>query len=213
MKFSDIKLKTGDKITLISFTYDEELELAQSVMESLSKYWLSIRMRQVAEKLYQDASSGFGSEYVVVQEYLDLLSFKTEKLNELGRGLDAPYMPTLTPNDSCVRAPSKTIAGITTKEWRSSWYGRERRRAWREVWLVYKKLLSSFSDDYRIFPGDSTEKLEALEVANLELFFEEVKKSRKEYKVSLDQAIREVRGRLPHGELSIDQLHEIYPNY
>ncbi len=213
MKISEITIKSGKKIILASMTYDEELDLAESVTQALSKPWVVSNFRKTAERLYHIGSSGLSPQGHELQEYLDSRDEWERNLEEVGRLEDSPLDPKFTHDNSSMRAPTSNRGGETSNEWRTQWYSEQRRLAWREAWFNNKNELCRYSDRYRVFPGDPTDELELHEIAQLQPFFEAVRASQKTYKCSLDQAMREVMDRLPHAELTLDDLHEIISDY
>ncbi len=213
MKINSVKTKYGIKKDFASFTYDEEQELAASVMETLSKPWASKKLRSIASGIYDECSGGFGCEMNVIIGYCDTLGKWINRVRDSNENVDVPYSPNFIFDNDGMKAPTKTLSGETSKEWKTQWYITERRRAWREVWKVYRKVLCDYSDDYRVFPGDSNDGLEQQELAELEVFFGAVKKSRKTYKCSVDQAMREVMDRIPHASLTLEELHDISSEY
>jgi len=213
MKLTEITLKSGGTLLIASMTYDEELSLAESVVQALSKPWLSAKYRKLAEKLYDIGTTGSSPRAEDLQDYLDIRIEWAENLEEIGRGHDSPPEPIFELNDDTMRAPKTTRAGETSVEWKAQWYADQRRLAWREAWGNHKKALCSYSNDYRVFPGDSNEELETQELAQLQPFFDHVRENRKKYKCSLDQAIRSAMGHIPHADLSVEDLHELYSEY
>jgi len=213
MKLNKITLESGRTVVFADMTYDEELELAESVTQALSKHWVRSGFRKTAEKLYNSGTGGYAPQASDLQDYLDFREEWAENLDEIGRGHDSPLDPSFKYDDSTMRAPTNTRGGETSPEWRSQWYADERRRAWREAWDNNKKALRGYSDRYRVFPGDSNDELESQELSQLQPFFDFVRKNMKTYQCSVDQAIREAMGHIPHAELSLEDLHELYPDY
>ncbi len=213
MKLNKITLESGRTLVFADMTYDEELDLAKSVTQALSKPWVRSGFRESAQKLYDGGTKGKSPQADDLQKYLDYREEWAENLDEIGRGHDTPLDPSFNYDDSTMRAPTGTRGGETNTEWRVQWYANERRRAWREAWVENKKALRGYSDIYRVFPGDSNDELESQELSQLQPFFDFVRKNMKTYRCSLDQAIREARDHIPHAELSLEDLHEIYPDY
>lgn len=213
MRISKITLKNGCEVMLASMTYDEELELATSVTQALGKHWLTPDSRKITSKLYDTGTKGSSPRVEDLQTYLDMRIVWVENLEEVGRGKDAPMNPHFVCDDTTMVAPKNTLSGETSTEWKAQWYADQRRLAWREAWQNNKKALCSYSDLYRVFPGDSNADLETQELAQLQPFFDYVRANMKQYHVSLDQAIREAMGHIPHADLSLDDLHEIYSDY
>jgi len=214
MKIKVITTESGEFIELASCTYDEESEIAHSVVDTLSKPWVNGEFRRTAERIYHRGTQGQSCSREELRQYMKELDFWIKEMYEVGKGHMAPYDPMFDPNTGKeMKAPNRTRSGETSNEWKSNWYANERRQAWRERWEEYKKPLCSYSDDYRTFPGDSNADLEDQELAQLPVFYEEVKKTQKAYRCSIDQAMREVMDRMPHADLSIDELHDLAKDY
>ncbi len=213
MKINSIRSKYGIDKDFAAFTYDEEQELAASVMEVLSKPWVVDKFRDIASKIYTKCTSGYGCEISVIIEYCECLGTWIENIKNADTNVEPPISLEFILDGTHMQAPSKNLSGETSKAWKSQWYITERRRAWREVWEVLRKELCDYSDDYRVFPGDSNDGLEKQDMAELESFFAAVKKSKKTYKCSLDQAMREAMDRIPHADLTLEELYDISSEY
>lgn len=214
MRVSEITLEHGGTLKLASLTYDEELELAKSVMETLSKKWARGKFRDLAISLYETGTGGYSCEAINLHGYSEALKYWSNKLEDAECGSDAPHDPLIEMDNNMMVAPTSIRGGKeTSTEWRANWYVEERRRAWREMWEVYRKALCAISNDYRVFPGDSNAALELHELAQLQPFFDAVRASQQTYGCSLDQAMREVMDRMPHAELTLDDLYEIINDY
>jgi hypothetical protein len=213
MKLFEITFTNGQTTTLASMTYDEELSLATSVVQALTKHWLTPDSRKISSKLYAIGTGGSSPRVEDLQKYLDMRIVWVENLEDVGRAEDAPSNPHFVCDDTTMCAPKSTRGGETSIEWKAQWYAEQRRLAWREAWSNNKKALCSYSNLYRVFPGDSNDELESQELAQIQPFFDYVRAVMKSNRWPLDQAIREAMGHIPCAELSLEDLHELYPDY
>lgn len=201
MKIIEKKLKeTGEPIVWVKFTYDEELELANTVMSVLSKRWIPDDYRSIAKKIYNRKCNGKD----ILGEYLETLYDKMLYWNDFYQDyndVELIPIPTIGETDDFLK-PVPTLKGQLGGKKRIEWYTKEITRAWKEMWEVHSNAMSAISDDFVCFPGDE-DSLKEFHDRQAVAFWEAVDASQSKYGISRDHAIREVADHMPRGSMDI----------
>ncbi len=190
--------KDGSKVEIISTTYDEELDLADSVLAALGSRWLPDGYRKIATEIFQRRAYGRSVTVELFQAFLEKVFFWNDKLRE-AHGHENEFLipyPGIEINDETMIAPHSTRTDKMNYDERARWYKREIIRAWKEMYEKYRRDLSAISDDLSFFPGDKTTARKRSEEARAK-FHKAVKASQKRFGISYGQAVKEVADRMP----------------
>ena len=182
----------------VKFTYDEELQLAEWVMDVLCLSWIetSPEFSKLASKIYYRKCRG---EDISGDDFADLLKFEARYNERL------PAFPIFDPNAGSIEIvipPGKKL----TKKDRKDYMIREKIRAWREAWKTHD-VIKKRVEGCEIFTGDEILDPEQAQIAYQEAqrdreraFYDEVIRRQAKYEISRQEAIQAVSDTHPRAD-------------
>lgn len=175
---------------LIMLTYDEELILAQSIMDCISLRWVGGEFYEHLRNIYLKKAK-YGR------------NITTSDLDDLVAYLDFYNIdhPRLVLDERSIVAPTELKGKPLTYDEQVQWLRDEVRQAWREIWTHHPRI-KQIAPLYEVFPGDEDtpeyqEKQRDVERA----FWEEVRRVQNELMISEREAFLLVQDYTPRGDL------------
>ena len=194
---------TDQPVLWLKFTYDEEIELARTVMTILSTRWVDEEYRSIARAIYDRKCQGQDIEAYLLNDLYEKIMFWNDRFKNNDDIEEIPIPLIDDEKEDYIRPPSANRKNkALTLERKIQWCKNEVQRAWKEVWTIHREEMMIISDDFVCFPNDEAGWKEYQDELARD-FWKAVEASQKRFKLSRTQAIREVSDHTPRGSLDV----------